>query len=116
MRQGSERIGKQGSRGCSQRRNDGEVKPGSDIPTQISIEDTYKGLNGIARRSTQELRKLSASLLRRMHADLTEDSSPSPDDGFGRNGWPTPKTLRLSTAPKWTASEAQALHVWPVQP
>lgn len=64
------------------------VKPASDVPTQISIEDTYQGLDEPNEISTQ-LKLLSASLLRRMHIDLVEE---------GR--WiAQPKTMRLTTRP-----------------
>ena len=97
--------------------DDTEVKPATDIPTQISIEDTYKGLNEMVEIQA-ELRKLSASLLRRMHIDLTEDASPHPPGGDGdgsaeeasgpgRKWIAHPKTLRLSTAPKWSTSDGK---------
>ena len=98
--------------------DDTDVKPATDIPTQISIEDTYKGLNEMVEIQA-ELRKLSASLLRRMHIDLTEDASPHPPvsgdgdgsveeaSGPGRKWIAHPKTLRLSTAPKWSASDGK---------
>jgi DNA polymerase iota len=64
------------------------VKPASDVPTQISIEDTYQGLNEPDQITTQ-LRLLSTSLLRRMHIDLLDE---------GR--WIAhPKTIRLTTRP-----------------
>ncbi|KAL7624373.1 hypothetical protein AAE478_005937 [Parahypoxylon ruwenzoriense] len=68
-----------------------EVKAASDIPTQISIEDTYmaRPLNTPA-EVTRELRALSTSLVRRMRADLVVDAS--------QQRWAAyPKTLRLST-------------------
>ncbi|KAH8899514.1 DNA/RNA polymerase [Thozetella sp. PMI_491] len=88
--------------------DDTEVKAGADVPTQISIEDTYKGLNEMAEINA-ELRKLSASLVRRMHVDLVEDSSvPHDGDTAGKRRWMAhPKTLRLSTAPKWSASDGK---------
>ncbi|KAF5984107.1 DNA polymerase iota subunit [Fusarium coicis] len=66
----------------------------SDVPTQISIEDTYKDLDTLA-QITEELHKLSCSLIRRMRTDLLV-----PDDGAdtpGAQKWiARPKTLRLS--------------------
>ncbi|KAM5388815.1 hypothetical protein ACJA88_000679 [Fusarium oxysporum] len=71
-----------------------EVKEASDVPTQISIEDTYKGLDTLA-HITEELHKLSCSLIRRMRTDLLV-----PDDGAdtpGAQKWiARPKTLRLA--------------------
>ncbi|KAF5659664.1 DNA polymerase iota subunit [Fusarium heterosporum] len=71
-----------------------EVKEVSDVPSQISIEDTYKGLDSMA-QITEELHKLSCSLIRRMRTDLLV-----PDDGTdvpGAQKWMArPKTLRLS--------------------
>ncbi|KAH7246009.1 hypothetical protein BKA59DRAFT_419316, partial [Fusarium tricinctum] len=71
-----------------------EVKEASDMPSQISIEDTYKGLDVMA-QITEELHKLSCSLIRRMRIDLLV-----PDDGTdtpGAQKWMArPKTLRLS--------------------
>lgn len=94
--------------------DDSAVKAASDVPTQISIEDTYPGancgLNTVA-KVERELLKLSASLLRRMYADLTQseeaDDDPKVEQGVDRRTirrrrkWlAQPKTLRLSTRPK----------------
>ncbi|KAG8160482.1 hypothetical protein KVR01_010018 [Diaporthe batatas] len=94
--------------------DDTEVKSASSIPTQISIEDTYPGpkggLNTLA-QVERELMKLSASLLRRMHVDLTEAEEPDKDStgsaqGLRRTRWLAhPKTLRLSTRPKSSPNE-----------
>ncbi|POS77696.1 impB/mucB/samB family protein [Diaporthe helianthi] len=91
-----------------------DVKAASSIPTQISIEDTYPGqkggLNTLA-EVERELLKLSASLLRRMHVDLTETDEPDMDSaesaqGPRRTKWLAhPKTLRLSTRPKTSPNE-----------
>ncbi|KAI0485568.1 hypothetical protein F4859DRAFT_387988 [Xylaria cf. heliscus] len=50
-----------------------EVKEASDVPTQISIEDTYmsRPLQTVAEVG-RELRALATSLIRRMRVDLTE--------------------------------------------
>lgn len=67
-----------------------EVKEATDVPSQISIEDTYGGLTSIP-QITEELHKLSYSLIRRLKVDLlaTDDS--------GEQRWlARPKTLRLS--------------------
>ncbi|KAJ9149274.1 DNA polymerase iota [Pleurostoma richardsiae] len=83
--------------------DDSEVKPASNVPTQISIEDTYqsRGLTDL-NEITRELRALAASLLRRMRVDLLEED--------GAAGWrwvARPKTLRLSTRPKTTPAEGK---------
>lgn len=70
-----------------------EVLEARTIPTQISIEDSYKGLphNDAVRR---ELCHLAASLIRRMRADLTKMD----ETGSGRLRWlARPRTVRLST-------------------
>ncbi|KAI1639353.1 DNA/RNA polymerase [Biscogniauxia mediterranea] len=70
-----------------------EVKPASDVPAQISVEDTYMARPlGTAAEVARELRALSASLVRRMRVDLMD---PRPG---ARCSWLAyPKTLRLST-------------------
>ncbi|KAI0556061.1 hypothetical protein F4679DRAFT_16481 [Xylaria curta] len=91
-----------------------EVKEASDVPTQISIEDTY--MSRPLQTPTEvmrELRALATSLVRRMRVDLTEvDLTPASDAAVPR--WLAyPKTLRLSTrtkskqtmAPSGTSSE-----------
>ncbi|OHE97646.1 impB/mucB/samB family protein, partial [Colletotrichum orchidophilum] len=73
--------------------DDTEVKDASDVPSQISIEDTFKGLESVG-QIEGELRKISASLVRRMRTDLLVD-----DDSIelGSQRWIAhPKTLRLS--------------------
>jgi DNA polymerase iota len=74
--------------------DDTEVKAAADVPTQISIEDTYQGLNEASEISS-ELRKLAVHLLERMQLDLVEDDH-----------WLAyPRTLRLSARPKTRPSE-----------
>ncbi|KAF5018443.1 hypothetical protein F66182_9572 [Fusarium sp. NRRL 66182] len=71
-----------------------EVKEASDVPSQISIEDTYKGLDTMA-QITRELHKLSCSLVRRMRTDLLVSSEGANTPGSQK--WiARPKTLRLS--------------------
>ncbi|KAL3594898.1 hypothetical protein FPOAC2_09215 [Fusarium poae] len=71
-----------------------EVKEASDVPSQISIEDTYKGLDTMA-QITEELHKLSCSLVRRMRVDLLAIEPGA--DTLGTQKWiARPKTLRLS--------------------
>lgn len=67
-----------------------DVKEASDVPTQISIEDTFGGLNSMP-QITEELHKLSYSLIRRLRVDLLVT------DESGEHRWlARPKTLRLS--------------------
>ncbi|KAI1471915.1 DNA/RNA polymerase [Daldinia caldariorum] len=86
-----------------------EVKEASDVPTQISIEDTYmaRPLNTPV-ELMRELRALATSLVRRMRVDLAEAADPDPLDPASQQGeqqqqqqqlrWIAyPKTLRLST-------------------
>ncbi|KAH7321130.1 hypothetical protein B0I35DRAFT_477645 [Stachybotrys elegans] len=69
-----------------------EIREASDYPSQISIEDTYKGLKTLS-EITHELKKLSGSLLRRMRIDLVVDA----DDEHRTYRWlAKPKTLRLT--------------------
>ncbi|UKZ54705.1 hypothetical protein TrVGV298_008517 [Trichoderma virens] len=84
-----------------------EVKEASDVPSQISIEDTYKGLETVP-KITEELHKLSCSLIRRMRVDLVilDDGSDIP----GSRKWiARPRTLRLSIRswPKADATQPQ---------
>ncbi|KAL7821467.1 DNA/RNA polymerase [Trichoderma aethiopicum] len=85
-----------------------EVKETNTVPTQISIEDTYKGLDTVP-RITEELHKLSCSLIRRMRVDLvvSDDGSDIP----GSRKWVArPRTLRLSIRswPRSGASQSQS--------
>ncbi|KAI1411703.1 DNA/RNA polymerase [Hypoxylon sp. FL1857] len=77
-----------------------EVKEASDVPTQISIEDTYmsRPLNTPA-EITRELHALATSLVRRMRIDLVvDDTDPSDPASQPQQRWAAyPKTLRLST-------------------
>lgn len=73
-----------------------EVLEGSDLPTQISIEDSYGRLDRLD-TVKNELIKLTVSLIRRMRTDLTEKN---PDTGNNAFRWRAqPRTLRLSTRP-----------------
>lgn len=88
-----------------------EVRQARDLPTQISIEDTYgrmETLDAVRR----ELVSLTVSLIRRMRTDLTERLDRSETairqvSGAGNSSETTrmrwlarPKTLRLSTRPR----------------
>ncbi|KAI0376161.1 DNA/RNA polymerase [Hypomontagnella monticulosa] len=76
-----------------------EVKEASDVPVQISIEDTYlaRPLNTSA-EIVRELGALATSLVRRMRVDLAVDDPDPTDPGLRWIAYP--KTLRLSTHPK----------------
>lgn len=84
-----------------------EVKEASDVPTQISIEDTYmsRPLQTPA-EVNRELHALATSLIRRMRVDLTEaDIQPTTKNVTASPPntprWLAyPKTLRLSTRTK----------------
>lgn len=86
--------------------DDAPVKPARDVPTQISIEDTYRGLNEPS-DIRRELHLVTASLLRRMLIDLVEDDDnpqpqpqpTSPPPIAPRKWLAHPKTLRLTTRP-----------------
>ncbi|RAK82736.1 putative DNA polymerase iota [Aspergillus fijiensis CBS 313.89] len=84
------------------------VIPAGDVPTQISIEDTYGRLNTLE-DVRKKLASLTASLLRRMRTDLTEqdlevDAGPDqlvhslePVEKSSTRWLARPRTLRLST-------------------
>ncbi|KAJ2906909.1 DNA polymerase iota [Zalerion maritima] len=72
-----------------------EVKEAADIPAQISIEDTYKGINRMS-DALGQLHTLSHSVIKRMHIDLMEEDLDSDTPGARR--WVAhPKTVRLTT-------------------
>jgi DNA polymerase iota len=94
--------------------DDAEVAIARTIPTQVSIEDSYGQLDTL-NDVQAALLALTRSLMRRMHADLTEDEDhgekdPTKDDptsrratldGPARRRWAAhPRTLRLSTRPR----------------
>jgi DNA polymerase iota len=82
-----------------------EVGQAREVPTQISIEDSYIRLDTLG-EVTKELRMLATSLLNRMHTDLVEHEEDSNHPSADTN--PTsskrwlahPKTIRLSTRPR----------------
>ncbi|KAE8355807.1 hypothetical protein BDV28DRAFT_128151 [Aspergillus coremiiformis] len=88
-----------------------EVLQARDLPTQISIEDSYGCLN-TPEEVRKELVSLAASLIRRMRADLTEQDCDGDPAIGGRSQDPVsrgtpnirwiarPRTLRLSTRPR----------------
>lgn len=91
--------------------DDTEVGQAKEVPSQISIEDSYIRLDTIE-EVLKELRKLAKSLIKRMHLDLLEESDddtgipPVADHSKGsislslRRWIAHPKTLRLSTRPR----------------
>ncbi|KAM0494515.1 hypothetical protein ACHAQF_007762 [Verticillium nonalfalfae] len=88
-----------------------EVKDARDVPSQISIEDTYRQLDSLV-QIEEELKKLAISLLRRMRVDLTTVNdalthSSSVDqntlEGQSQRWMAHPRTLRLS------------IRLWPVE-
>lgn len=102
--------------------DDTPVRGGRDLPSQISIEDTYAGPRqgtlrpDAATAVASELHKLATSLLRRMHVDLLEALSTSSTSSGGAqmntettaSGVPNPhpswlarpRTLRLTLRPQ----------------
>lgn len=86
------------------------VKSGGDIPTQISIEDTYQGLNDMGEIDRQ-LRMLATSLIRRMHVDLVEEVDGGANDKTEkktRGKWLAhPRTIRLTTRPYFSAKSGK---------
>jgi DNA polymerase iota len=78
-----------------------EVGKAKRVPTQISIEDSYVRLDTFE-QVKKELLMLAKSLIRRMHADLTEDDDVDTlDASAGQRKWLAhPRTLRLSTRPR----------------
>ncbi|KAE8358875.1 hypothetical protein BDV27DRAFT_137011 [Aspergillus caelatus] len=97
-----------------------EVLQARDLPTQISIEDSY-GCLSTFEEVRRELVSLTASLIRRMRADLTEEepdvavAEPRSKGSLSRTipnmRWiARPRSLRLSTRPRPppTSNGAQA--------
>ncbi|KAI0020397.1 DNA/RNA polymerase [Xylariomycetidae sp. FL0641] len=80
-----------------------EVKVGSTIPTQLSVENTYMARPLQTQTElSRELRTLAASLMRRLRVELREedagdDSGEQDGDGQESRWIAYPKTLRLST-------------------
>jgi DNA polymerase iota len=72
-----------------------EVLEARDLPTQISIEDSYgRGRFDNLENVRRELVVLTASLIRRMRTDLLDKSEET-------SRWLAhPRTLRLSTRPR----------------
>ncbi|KAF7717982.1 Uncharacterized protein PECH_004684 [Penicillium ucsense] len=74
------------------------VMEARDIPTQISIEDTYgRGRLATPEDVRRELEVLTRSLIRRMRTDLLDDTVT---DGTQPRWLAHPRTFRLSTRPR----------------
>ncbi|MBE3043044.1 hypothetical protein IMZ48_10830, partial [Candidatus Bathyarchaeota archaeon] len=86
--------------------DDAEVKAANDVPTQISIEDTYRGLDDLE-RITAELRKICRSLVRRMRIDLVVDDD-NPHRETTQRWTARPRTLRLSINAPLTAGTEES--------
>lgn len=84
-----------------------EVGQAREVPTQISIEDSYLRLDTIG-EVIKQLQKLATNLLRRMHADLLEEDEETEEQAQYGLSNPTvpkrwlahPKVVRLSTRPR----------------
>tara|TARA_R110002003_G_scaffold41_2_gene2802 strand:+ start:6878 stop:7960 length:1083 start_codon:yes stop_codon:yes gene_type:complete len=84
-----------------------EVGQAREVPTQISIEDSYIRLDTLD-EVTKELRLLATSLLKRMHTDLVEDKDDEhtssvrtlPQPALLRRWLAYPRSIRLSTRPR----------------
>jgi DNA polymerase iota len=80
-----------------------EVGQARQVPTQISIEDSYIRLDTLS-EVTNELHMLATSLLKRMHTDLVEEEQNDEHTPFGNTfskRWLAhPRTIRLSTRPR----------------
>ncbi|KAF2655512.1 DNA/RNA polymerase [Lophiostoma macrostomum CBS 122681] len=85
--------------------DDTAISQARDVPKQISIEDSYIRLDTME-EVLKELRMLSLSLLKRMHADLLEDEEDEdkaetlPINGTRKRWLAYPKVVRLSTRPR----------------
>ena len=90
--------------------DDSEVSRARNVPTQISIEDSYAELRNVEAVQL-ELKKLSASLLRRMHIDLLP--SHSTGEPITRKWIATPTTLRLSTRLRRLHLQNAGNQFWP---
>lgn len=82
-----------------------EVKKPNNVPSQISIEDTYKGLETMP-QITEELHKLAYSLIRRMRVDLVIEDEDMAEGNMHLRKWlARPRTLRLAIR-SWPLSGA----------
>jgi DNA polymerase iota len=82
--------------------DDSVVAQASEVPKQISIEDSYTRLDSFD-DAVAELKTLSRSLIDRMRVDLVEivESEGQDAGSTAKRRWlAVPKTLRLSTRPR----------------
>ena len=88
--------------------DDSPVSQARQVPTQISIEDSYVRLDTWD-EVVKELRTLARSLLKRMHADLLEDTDDEEQRldkavektvANSKRWLAHPKSIRLSTRPR----------------
>lgn len=81
--------------------DDSEVMEARDVPTQISVENSYGRLDNLD-NVRRELLLLAASLVRRMRVDLTETNiKEEARHGNSKVQWLAhPRTLRMSTRPR----------------
>ncbi|EZF26355.1 hypothetical protein H112_01562 [Trichophyton rubrum D6] len=96
-----------------------EVAAARMVPTQISIEDSFRQLDTLD-AVKKEMLPLASSLIRRMHTDLTDDDEEdnAKDQVSGlperkRRWLAHPRTLRLSTrsrVPPSSTNQAQSLY------
>ncbi|KAL1839758.1 hypothetical protein VTJ49DRAFT_1181 [Mycothermus thermophilus] len=101
--------------------DDTDVKPGRDVPTQISIEDSFKGGLTTLPEIRQAMVAITASLLRRIRVDLLVEEGGEPGTGADapaisetkakakakkKTRWlACPRTIRLSTRPYTNPAE-----------
>ncbi|CAK7233909.1 hypothetical protein SBRCBS47491_008770 [Sporothrix bragantina] len=97
--------------------DDMHVRSGRDLPTQISIEDTYAGPRqgtlrpDAATAVSAELHKLATSLLRRMHVDLAGSAATGDATAPGLNS-----TGVDDTGVAFAASKRGSPLVWLARP
>ncbi|KAI0997082.1 hypothetical protein K3495_g11104 [Podosphaera aphanis] len=80
--------------------DDDEVKQAKDIPTQISIENSYLCLDSTS-KLLQELQVLAMRLLSQIHIDLLEENE-DPDAREKKRWIAWPRTIRISTRSRST--------------
>ncbi|KAF2141382.1 uncharacterized protein K452DRAFT_319009 [Aplosporella prunicola CBS 121167] len=97
--------------------DDQDVGQAKDVPSQISIEDSYIRLDSY-NDVVKELRALTTSLLKRMRLDLLEEESENSSGEKGQSAQSStaqknkrrwlayPRTIRLSTRPRLPADAA----------
>ncbi|GBF61859.1 DNA polymerase iota [Trichophyton mentagrophytes] len=96
-----------------------EVAAARMVPTQISIEDSFRQLDTLD-AVKKEMLPLASSLIRRMHTDLTDDDEENNADDHvpalperKRRWLAHPRTLRLSTrsrVPPSSTNQAESLY------